>query len=167
MILGESARIVGIDLLSRDQSAPEGLSHTRHLVNESWDRQRFFALSGYQSKRKMFLPPSRSIDLFGLFPRAFVKQDLPVFTKTVRNNQPLERFLQRLHGEFLPFALMISRSPQKCCAFGLIYYQLATLPSATNELSTVSAYHCMIDQCYSASLSGQYAHREALAGDAR
>ena len=114
--------MVGIDLLSRDQSAPEGLSHTRHLVNEWWDRQRFCALSGYQSKRKRFLPPSRSIDLFGLFPRAFVKQDLPVFTKTVRNNQPLERFLQRLPGEFLPFALILSRSPQNRCGFGLIYY---------------------------------------------
>jgi hypothetical protein len=51
-----------------------------------------------------------------------VKQGFPVFTKTGRNNQPLERFLQRLQGEFLQFALIISPSPQKCCAFGLIYY---------------------------------------------
>jgi hypothetical protein len=67
---------------------------------------------GTSQSEKCSCNQAGSIDLFGLFPRAFVKQGFPVFTKTVQNHQPLERFLQRLHGAFLPFALIISPSEE-------------------------------------------------------
>jgi hypothetical protein len=37
-------------------------------------------------------------------------------------------FERRLQGEFLQFALIISRSPQTCCAFGLIYQLIRHAP---------------------------------------
>jgi hypothetical protein len=57
----------------------------------------------------------------------------------VRNNPPLERFFQRLPGEFLQFAPIISHSPQNRCGFRLIYYlhlDLAAL--STEQCSMVS-----------------------------